>query len=259
MALTELVQLAQGILNQTLENSTPNQLSNGGAKAANGNANTQHPSVDAFVPSSFNAAQDAGTFQVLQVSLFTAAANLLLAQPAATQSTAATGTQTTDAPVAATDVNAPLAELSNLNASLTMLGLSPADITVIDRLAQLVRDFNPAAFNDIINQLETLARDTTPQTAAPPTTATNQPVANTGAAGSFALQEVSVEFGSVNSTERPGNGRHLGNGGTRFSDFQVQTVTLTLNNTSTGATTQIKTPQTADQQTTVAKAAAAAA
>jgi hypothetical protein len=127
---------------------------------------------------------------------------------------------TADSGIATTDAKATLTQLSNLNASLAVLGLSQSQITVIDRLAQLIKDFNPAAFSDIVNQLELLAQATSPQTApkanAATTTATNQAAAptspNPAVTGSFTLQELSVQFSSIDGTERGGNGRRLGNG-----------------------------------------------
>jgi len=49
-------------------------------------------------------------------------------------------------------------QLFSLNASLVALGLTHDEITVVDRVAQLIKDFNPTAFTDLINQLQAQAQ-----------------------------------------------------------------------------------------------------
>lgn len=202
MSLVGLVQLTERLLNQTLDNPQESQAQTAAklATAQNAAANgAGAANTDIFVPSAQSAAPDAGTFQVGQVSLFSAAADILLARSAAPAPAAATAANNstgaadanpalTKAPAsntAATTVPAisnvastattqnAQTQLADFNASLAALGLSQAEITVVDRIAQLIQDFNPAAFRDIIEQLQALA-----QAAAPQTTA-----ANSGAAG----------------------------------------------------------------------------
>ena len=102
MSLIGLVQLTQGILNQTLENTSQNPQANGKNKIAAEDPNGQQTNADTFVPSAQSPVNDAGTFQVQQVSLFTPAATILLGQNLA------------QAPAAA--AAATLTDLSNLNA-----------------------------------------------------------------------------------------------------------------------------------------------
>jgi len=211
MSLVGLVQLAQGIFNQTLDENSQGQQTTAKNKPANETANAPQTNADSFVPSAQNPAHDAGTFQVQQVSLFSAAATILLRQNPAPPPTAATPaapapqnavaqnnaaitlpnsnaaaatavTAPDVAPVAAPAATAPtasnataaLSDLSNLNASLTVLGLSLSEIAAIDRVAQLIKDFNPTAFTDLINQFQTLAQSNAPPPAAPAnSTATN--------------------------------------------------------------------------------------
>lgn len=239
MSVVGLVQLTEKLLNQTLQNSQENPQ--GAAKnTGTGQNAVPNGNTDAFVPSAQNSAAEAGIFQVTQVSLFSAAADLLLAQPktAAAPNTAnnanaanvvtepaannanagVTGAANGAAPAVATPAN-PIADaatntapantvpantvpatpavtnvgvtnastaqgaqvqLADLNASLAALGLSQGEITVVDRVAQLVKDFNPAAFTDIINQLQAAAQAQAPQAAATPGPATN--AGTTGAA-----------------------------------------------------------------------------
>lgn len=237
MSLVGLVQLTEKLLNQTLQNSQENPQ--GTTKnAGTGQNAVPNGNTDAFVPSGQNGAAEAGIFQVTQVSLFSAAADLLLAQPkaAAAPNTAnnanaanvvtepaansvnagVTGAANGAAPAVATPAN-PIADaatntapantapanpavtnvgvtnastaqgaqvqLADLNASLAALGLSQDEITVVDRVAQLVKDFNPAAFTDIINQLQAAAQAQAPQAAATPAPAGNAGTAGAAAAG----------------------------------------------------------------------------
>lgn len=238
MSVVGLVQLTEKLLNQTLQNSQENPQGTAKNTGTGQNA-VPNGNTDAFVPSAQNSAAEAGIFQVTQVSLFSAAADLLLAQPktAAAPNTAnnanaanvvtepaannanagVTGAANGAAPAVATPAN-PIADaatntapadtalatpaannvvtdtgatnvsttqgaqvqLADLNASLAALGLSQDEITVVDRVAQLVKDFNPAAFTDIINQLQAAAQAQAPQAAATPGPATN--AGTTGAA-----------------------------------------------------------------------------
>lgn len=196
MGLVGLVQLTQSILYQTLDNSQ-NQDGNAKNKVVAPEASSnQAANADTFVHSAQNPAQDAATFQVHQVSLFSAAANFLLQPaPAAPPAVAAppaippANTQNADttiapantapAPTAQAAASAPAAatttaatdatviqqQLASLNDSLAVLGLSASEINVVDGVAQLIKDFNPAAFDGLINQLQSLAQASAPQIA----------------------------------------------------------------------------------------------
>ena len=307
MSLVGLVQLTQGILNQTLENSSENAQPANKNKSIVQDTNSPQPNADTFVPSGQNPAQEAGIFNVRQVSLFSAAANLLLqpapetksaaapaaiaAPPANAQSANTAPTAANNTPAAAAQAAAPAAatgtatatdaaaiqqQLASLNDSLAVLGLSASEINVVDGVAQLIKDFNPAAFGGLIDQLQALAQAFAPQTTQA-ATATASPVgnpgaaaaaANTGATGTpaattaapnFTLRSLNIQFSGINETlQGAGHGRHSHDNARNFSAFQlnVSEVTLTLNNNSTGQTTQIQAPQ---PQVAPLKAAAATA
>lgn len=170
MSLVGLVQLVPGITNQTLENNSPAPQASSTNKIVNENAGAHQANADSFIPSAQNPANDAGTFQVQQVSLFTPAATTLLGQNSPQAPAAA------PAASPAADAAATLSDLSNLNASLTVRGLTPSEIAAIDRVAQLIKDFNPTAFSDLINQYQSLAHSAAPQPAA---AASTEPSAKT--------------------------------------------------------------------------------
>ncbi|HLZ13205.1 MAG TPA: hypothetical protein VKP58_11520 [Candidatus Acidoferrum sp.] len=306
MALIGLVNLAERLFNQTQGNSNQDGALTSKSSKANAAPDAPQNSSDEFRPSSGNAANEAGLFQVSQAAVFTAAATVLLVQngnaaPAPPENNTAASNPTTTtvetaAPVTAT-ANSPAngpsnttpaatavvpatpavtgpgapasgvttgatqiqSQLQNLNATLTALGLSADEIAAVDRVAQLIKDFSPAAFTSLINQLNVLAQDTA-QPASP--TATNTAAATGGTSGAtagtaqtggFSIQELSIKFAGVNETLQPtGN---TGNGGTiQISAFQIQVseVTLTLNNGTTGQTAQITAPPPAAGSTTTA-------
>jgi hypothetical protein len=56
-------------------------------------------------------------------------------------------------------------QLQNLNTTLAALGLNNADIQSLDRIASLVKDFNPDAYTRLVFQLESLAQQTAPRAA----------------------------------------------------------------------------------------------
>ncbi|HEY1424989.1 MAG TPA: hypothetical protein VGF20_16165 [Candidatus Acidoferrum sp.] len=264
------------------------------------------------MPSAQNPAQDAGIFNVQQVSLFSAAANFLLqpppaapaaattalaAPPAKTQNGNATATPANNTPApaaaqaaapapsaatsAATNATAIQQQLASLNASLAVLGLSASEINVVDGVAQLIKDFNPAAFGGLIDQLQALAQASAPQTApaapaATPATASGPTptAANTGPATTaapatanpnFTLRSLNIQFSGVNETlQRAGHGKNADDTARNVSAFQlrISEVTLTLNNNTTGQTALIQSPQAQPQTAPAAaplKAAAATA
>ena len=269
MALIGLVNLAERLFNQTQGN--PNEDTSLTSKAPKGNASqaTQVKLSDEFRPSSGNAANEAGLFHVSQASVFTAAATVLLVQgentaPAANKTTSApattanpatsgtTNTPASPAPTAAasgvtTGAAEIQAELQNLNTALISLGLSSDEIAAVDRVAQLIKDFSPAAFTSLVNQLNVLAQDA----AQPTATATTSTAATTGAitggaiagtqTGGFSIQALSINFAGIDETlQRGGNTLQI-------SAFQLQVseVNLTLTNATTGQTAQITAPQAA--------------
>jgi hypothetical protein len=310
MGLIGLVQLTQGILNQTLENSSQNADTNNKNKIVAPETAANQANADTFVPSAQNPAQDAGIFKVQQVSLFSAAANFLLRPataarsaatapltipPASTQnanttvapantapastSQAATPAPAAETTTAATDAAAIQQQLVSLNASLAVLGLSASEINVVDGVAQLIKDFNPAAFGGLIDQLQALAQASAPQTAsaAAPAAApanisgTTPAAANTGAATTaapttanpnFTLRSLNIQFSGVNETlQHAGHGKNAHDTTRNVSEFQlnISEVTLTLNNNNTGQTALIQSPQPQPQAAAPLKAAAATA
>jgi hypothetical protein len=159
------------------------------------------------------------------------------------------------------------AQLQSLNGSLAALGLSQSDITVIDRVATALQDYNPTTYTDLVYQLEGLAQTQPPQTNATQVTATA--AQNPSTAGNPATPivptatpnpstavpvNISVPVGAVpNGSSATGNGglqlqglviRFAGGNGTQATSQssatsainqqnalnpQVQEVTLTLN------------------------------
>jgi hypothetical protein len=198
MAVTGVSNLAELISSQSAgqgQNATagaqPLQPQGAGANA---------PSKDSFTPSSQNSSanvtpQDAGLFQVSQLALGAATAELLTTQTAAPQTphitapaqalqtgtanvatvqAATTLTQNVQtlaepaapataaatpipaaAPVATTTIA--LGEPQTMNAELLGLGLNNSDIQIIDRLAAVARNFNPLVYNDLIQEFEAQA------------------------------------------------------------------------------------------------------
>jgi len=142
----------------------------------------------------------------------------------------------------------PQSQLQSLNNALAELGLNAADISIIDRIASLIQDFNPTAFSSLVHQLEGLAKANSPAQASPP------PAANTAAAApstlttpananNFQIQELVVRFSGVSETLQTGNPQ---TGGTtvNFSAFnlQIEGVNLTFTN-GVGKTLQVQAPQ----------------
>jgi len=282
MALIGLVNLAERLFNQTQSN--PNEDTELTTKASKAIAaqTTQAKPSDEFRPSGGNAANEAGLFHVSQASVFTTAATVLLVQgenaapaanntttvPAATANPAAGGTtNTAAAPAPAAAANSATTgaaqiqtELQSLNAALISLGLSADEIAAVDRVAQLIKDFSPAAFTSLVNQLKVLAQDTAQPAAATTNTAATTAATTGGAAsgtqtGGFTIQQLSINFAGINeSVQRGGNTLQI-------SAFQLQVseVNLTLTNATTGQTAQITAPQAATTSTTAAPLAKSAA
>lgn len=285
MALIGIVHFAERLLNQTQENDAGAQSN---AKHAVRAQSAQNDDGDQFTPSTHNPGQDAGLFRVSNISLFSAAADFVFEQPAA-QPTSATnvsdntsqnaaanenGAEATNvaantnavpvssaaaAPTAIANsvsnaANDVTAELQNLNSTLASLGLSQSEINVVDRIAQVVRDFNPQAFNDLINQLQTLAQANSAQDSAQISTqaaeqdsaqSATETASNSNAQnGGFSIQELSIKFAGVEgTTQLSKNGKSVG--AVEFSAYnlQVEEVQITFAN-GAGQTTQVQAPQT---------------
>lgn len=183
MSITALTSLAELASNQSLGQ---NPDTSAGAQS------TQSPTpsasalpADSFTSSSQNGstqatAQDAGLFQVSPLALSSATANILSAQSASPQTTqnappaqsVSSGVDSTppnvlnatvandQTPVAPT-TPAPaapnqgtLGEPQALNATLLGLGLSNSDIQYIDHIASSINNFDPAIYNNLVQQFQ---------------------------------------------------------------------------------------------------------
>jgi len=116
-------------------------------------------------------------------------------------------------------------QIQSLNTALAALGLNNSDIQQIDRIATVIQNFNPSAYSDLINQFESLARDTAPQ---PPTNTTANVSATTGpsatasassggsataTSGGFQVQGVSINFTGAQGTGNSPAGNGAGQAG----------------------------------------------
>lgn len=213
MSLTAIINLAERLLNNTTDQPV-NANSSSRRSQQTTRAAADARVGDQFTPSAASQ-QDPGLFQVRQISIFSAAAEFLLAQtgqplanpavasPTVTVNRAATlgAPQPTPVPaqnvaqalVAAPTVPAALAtaptasavatpatstqnQLLALNTALYALGLNSAQLAQVDQVATLIKDFNPVAFTSLVFQLEALA-----QANAQPAAAANAPVTGTTA------------------------------------------------------------------------------
>jgi hypothetical protein len=261
MALAGLVNLAGRLLNQTTAQAQDTQTPQTPAQPAGNTASPAAPH-DQFIPSTQTqpaqaSAEAAGLFAVSQFTVFTPAADSLLAQAAAPQanqanaparsanSTAPAPTQTAAAtnapaasPVSATATGTATVEdqLRALNNVLQSIGLSLADIRKIDRIASLINDFNPAAFTSLAYQFAALAHNSTPQTTATPVNAAaNVPAVGGATAGPHA---------NTANAEAEANGANANGGGLQLQGVNLQ-VQLTLTN-NRGQTVHVQAPQEAN-------------
>lgn len=200
---------------------------------------------DTFTPSAQNSstqatAQAAGIFQLSPGTLTAVTADVLPAQPApnatqtaapgqagsgaapnavAAQAAAAAATsqasnsgQTASSPAVSVELQN---KIHQLNASLPALGLTNNEIQEIDRIASLIKDFNPAAYTDLVNQFEALAQNAAQQNAAgalqasAPGSATTTSTGSNANNGSFQVQQILIKF--ADSQGAPSG--QLGNGG----------------------------------------------
>ena len=272
MSLIGLVNLTERLLNQPQDNGNDGGDSEKSAKQVTPQP-VNNAGADEFRPSSANAENEAGLFQVRQQSVFTAAATVLLIENGPTQQATGASTANTNAlaatnivpqaaPQTANNVTATtntdaLAQLQGLNSALAALGLDQAEIDVIDRIAQLIKDFNPAAFTSLVNQLQLLQQDTAQSAAQNTTSANATNTANAASASGFKLEAFTIKFAGVNETLQQGGNGSNANGGTiqvSAFQFQISEVQLFLGNKTTGQTAAIQSPQVT---TTATKAATA--
>jgi hypothetical protein len=160
------------------------------------------PPEDTFTPSAQNNlgadAQNTGIFQPGQGALSAASASSPANTGAANANSNANGQQGAAAdasvgpgatpgqansgPAASAQVQL---EIQKLNASLPALGLTNDEIQEIDRIASLIKNFNPAAYADLVNQFEARSQGATQQTSsgAPQVSSSSAGLASTAGAG----------------------------------------------------------------------------
>jgi hypothetical protein len=210
---------------------------------------------------------------------------LLNPSPSATTApvTAPAASTAPTAPTTSATGTTTLTQLQTLNNALAALGLPQSDFARIDQIADIINDFNPVAFTDLVNQLVALAQAASQQSAATAantavnpavrsstapanTNSSNTTAANgTGAStnpASFQISELSIRFTGVNETQQSGsNGsgqNSSGNAPGYFSAFrlEVEEINLSLTNNA-GQTLQVQTPQQAAKVSTTPASQAA--
>jgi len=318
MSLVAIVNLAERLLNQTPEQDQQTPSSTKQGKGVVGSI-TRPLNGDQFTPSALTGpptAQEAGLFNVNPSVLFSAAADLLLAQIAA-QGAAQTETpsflqkptssavpqalptppsasanpapstvpsaapppqtvaQTSNTRTEALNTGAPAAiqsatsteevqitagipetasitaqpnaqsQLQALNNALNALGLGRADIAVVDRIATLIKDFNPVVYTSLVYQLEALANTHAPKASTPPS-ALSSSLPEARSQNSIQIQSLVIRFTSANETIQTASPQN-GNTTVQFSGFklQIEGVSLTFTNGS-GQAIQVEAPQTAN-------------
>ena len=176
MALTSIVNLNEGISNPSATTGQGNQ--EGALSALNASvAALATPIQDVFTPSTqINTAQEAGLFQVNQLSFFPAPVQIAPAEASnagSVQATALPGTQN---------------QIQSFNQALAALGLQNNDIQKLDQIAALVNSFSPTAFSDLISQFRALAQQQA-QLASP--------ISNSAAnsiSGGYQVQGLAIQF-----------------------------------------------------------------
>jgi|SRR5579872_2747629 len=271
MALSELGNLATILLNQLV----------GHDRSASGtppvvSAPTINASVlpqDRFTPSTQpysvqTTAQQAGLFQISRFSAPTVAVEITHTQPVAPRAPQNPQPAQLPQPVAAParpqvtpEIAAPTNavttattiqdQLQTLNLALAALGLSNSDIQSLDRIASLVKDFNPVAYRTLVFQLQELAQRAAPRAvadAANSTSATTGGSANSAAlqiAGlqiNFSGSQGAAETGSANG--KSGNQQEPNRDSSPFSALSLQVVDIRLTLTNNNAQTiQLDVPQ----------------
>ncbi len=162
MAVAEIGNLATTLFNRL---SAQNDSALASIRAG-GNVHATNANVlpeDRFTPSAQQnsvqtATQQAGLFQVAQFSTLSVAVNIISQTqpaPAQTPQIAAPATTVTTA-VSVED------KMQALNIALATLGLSKSDIQSLDRVASIIKDFNPVAYKNLAFQLQTLAQQAAP-------------------------------------------------------------------------------------------------
>lgn len=136
-------------------------------------------------------------------------------------------------------------QLQLLNAQLSALGLSRAEILAFDQVAKLIQQFSPAAFQDLVNQFKALASQSTSLNSSATAPALAPASVSGNNTGGFQLTEISVKFSGVNETVNS-SGQGVGATGstTQISAYnlQIQEVQVGLSNAA-GQTSYVHAPQ----------------
>ena len=220
--------------------------------AASGETPTPSPSAASVAPATTTApaATSSGT---TVPSAGQAQASTASIQPASTGAAASAGS------------NPDL--LQNFNAQLKALGLTPQEIQAFDQAASLIQQFSPAAFQDLLSQLNALANQFASQAApsaaaASSTTSSATTGATTGTTGGagaatpgFQLTELSLRFSGVNETIQSGTGAAATTKQVSAYSLQLQEVRVTLSSPATGQVAQLQAPQPAAAKTQTPEAA----
>lgn len=137
--------------------------------------------------------------------------------------------------------------LQSFNAQLTALGLTPQEIQAFDQAANLIQQFSPAAFQDLLSQLNALANQFASQAAPSPTAGSGAATSSTAGAGAgtpgFQLTELSLRFSGVSETIQSGKGAAASTTQISAYNLQLQEVRVTLSNPTTGQVGQLQAPQ----------------
>ena len=148
-------------------------------------------------------------------------------------------TTTAAAPVSGTSAASPAAQdpLQALNAELSALGLSQSEIQAFDQVAGLIQQFSPVAFQDLQNQINTLASQFAAAAQSPSTSTTNS-------SPGFQLTELSLRFSGLNETLAPqGQASNGGSSTVEVSAFNLQIKEVTVSLTSPdGQNVQLQSP-----------------
>jgi hypothetical protein len=127
-----------------------------------------------------------------------AAPSASTARPAGASGTGTTGGQSVASPAAAAEVQN---QIRALNAALPALGLTNNQIREIDRIASLIKDFNPSAYADLVRQFETQAQETQEQHVAPaPSGVPGAANSGTNPSSGIQVQKISNRFTGVQVT-----------------------------------------------------------
>ncbi len=151
---------------------------------ANGNSGGPTPQNSSLTASTTPATAGAASSASATVATAASTSAAAVTSPPDTPDTDTTATGTAGAPItpsveASTFIPPPTltqvananSQLQSLNDSLAALGLSATDISVVDRLASVLQDYNPTAYTSLVYQLRGLAEN--PASPTPAATSAN--------------------------------------------------------------------------------------